>query len=176
MPGSGPESATFWATCVATLDISIALWNVTACLHRSSKGDCTVCRCWPCEPSMFGNKRVLIHSRCRDSDRATRKFACFAIGNAGFHSSALYEPLRASIAPLVALLRDEEDKTRANAAGALGNLVRNSSLLCRELIKAEALQASVNGFLLQPCCKLHSASTFEAWCCVVGMDGSTGFS
>lgn len=30
---------------------------------------------------------------------------------------------------------EEEDKTRANAAGALGNLVRNSSALCAELIK-----------------------------------------
>ena len=29
--------------------------------------------------------------RCADSDRTTRKFACFAIGNAGFHSDALYE-------------------------------------------------------------------------------------
>ena len=78
--------------------------------------------------------------RCRDQDRATRKFACFAIGNAGFHNNSLYEPLRSSIAPLVALLRDEEDKTRANAAGALGNLVRNHSLLCRELVQADALQ------------------------------------
>eukprot|EP00191_Tetraselmis_sp_GSL018_P012506 CAMPEP_0177598674 /NCGR_PEP_ID=MMETSP0419_2-20121207/12506_1 /TAXON_ID=582737 /ORGANISM="Tetraselmis sp., Strain GSL018" /LENGTH=1263 /DNA_ID=CAMNT_0019091197 /DNA_START=454 /DNA_END=4245 /DNA_ORIENTATION=- len=79
--------------------------------------------------------------RCRDSDRATRKFACFAIGNAGFHNAGLYEPLCASISPLVSLLRDEEDKTRANAAGALGNLVRNSGLLCRELVQANALQA-----------------------------------
>lgn len=59
---------------------------------------------------------------------------------AGFHNSSLYEALRASIGPLVALLRDEEDKTRANAAGALGNLVRNSGLLCRPLIEARALQ------------------------------------
>lgn len=54
---------------------------------------------------------------------------------AGFHNATLYEALRPSIGPLVALLRDEEDKTRANAAGALGNLVRNSSQLCGELIK-----------------------------------------
>ncbi len=59
---------------------------------------------------------------------------------AGFHNSSLYEALRASIGPLVALLQDEEDKTRANAAGALGNLVRNSGLLCRPLIDADALQ------------------------------------
>lgn len=79
--------------------------------------------------------------RCQDNDKNTRKFACFAIGNAGFHTAALYEALRPSIAPLVALLRDEEDKTRANAAGALGNLVRNSNQLCGELIKAGALRA-----------------------------------
>lgn len=42
--------------------------------------------------------------------------------------------------PLVELLRDGEDRTRANAAGALGNLVRNSSLLCRDIIVAGALQ------------------------------------
>uniref|UniRef100_A0A7S3VLZ8 non-specific serine/threonine protein kinase n=1 Tax=Dunaliella tertiolecta TaxID=3047 RepID=A0A7S3VLZ8_DUNTE len=80
--------------------------------------------------------------RCQDADKSTRKFACFAIGNAGFHNASLYEALRPSISPLVALLRgEEEDKTRANAAGALGNLVRNSSQLCGELIKAGALRA-----------------------------------
>jgi fused len=41
----------------------------------------------------------------------------------------------------VTLLRDEEDKTRANAAGALGNLVRNSSQLCGELVSAGALRS-----------------------------------
>eukprot|EP00873_Tetraselmis_striata_P020056 jgi/Tetstr1/440320/TSEL_028657.t1 len=90
---------------------------------------------------------VPLIDRCRDSDRSTRKFACFAIGNAGFHNAGLYEPLRASIPPLVALLKDEEDKTRANAAGALGNLVRNSGLLCRELIQADALQALLDTVL-----------------------------
>lgn len=61
---------------------------------------------------------------------------------AGFHNAVLYEGLRSSIPPLVALLRDDEDKTRANAAGALGNLVRNSGLLCQSLIQANALQVS----------------------------------
>lgn len=60
---------------------------------------------------------------------------------AGFHSAALYGALRGAIAPLVALLRDGEDKTRANAAGALGNLVRNSPMLCRQLVQAGALEA-----------------------------------
>ncbi len=68
--------------------------------------------------------------RCRDEDRSTRKFACFAIGNAGFHSAALYEVLRPAVRALVALLADPEDKTRANAAGALGNLVSCWALAC----------------------------------------------
>ena len=64
----------------------------------------------------------------------TRKFACFAIGNAGFHSDALYPELRVAVPPLVRLLGDEEDKTRANAAAALGNLVRNSAALCGDCL------------------------------------------
>jgi len=66
---------------------------------------------------------------------ACRKFACFAIGNAGFHNPNLYDALRPAVGPLVVLLSDEEEKTRANAAGALGNLVRNSGHLCTEIIK-----------------------------------------
>lgn len=77
---------------------------------------------------------------CRDVDRNTRKFACFAVGNAGFHSDALYEHLKVCVPLLVTLLRDEEEKTRANAAGALGNFVRNSNALCKELIKHGALR------------------------------------
>lgn len=79
---------------------------------------------------------------CKDPDRSARKFACFAIGNAGFHNASLYPALRPAVAPLVALLRQgEEDRTRANAAGALGNLVRNGGALCSELVGAGALTA-----------------------------------
>ncbi|GAB4815111.1 hypothetical protein N2152v2_002157 [Parachlorella kessleri] len=83
----------------------------------------------------------LLIQLCRDPDHSVRKFACFAIGNAGFHNASLYEALRPSVPPLVDLLRDGEDRTRANAAGALGNLVRNSPLLCRDIVAAGALQA-----------------------------------
>ena len=41
---------------------------------------------------------------------------------------------------LVNLLKDPEEKTRANAAGALGNFVRNSNALCKDLIKHGALK------------------------------------
>ncbi|WIA41542.1 hypothetical protein OEZ86_008912 [Tetradesmus obliquus] len=78
---------------------------------------------------------------CSDSDKGARKFACFAIGNAAFHNASLYEALAPAVGPLVALLRDDEEKTRANAAGALGNLVRNSGHLCGEIIATGALQA-----------------------------------
>jgi fused-like protein len=79
--------------------------------------------------------------RCQDSDQNTRKFACFAIGNASFHNASLYENMKSCIPLLTNLLNDNEEKTRANAAGALGNLVRNSGLLIEELIKKDALGA-----------------------------------
>ena len=79
--------------------------------------------------------------RCSDPDRSTRKFACFAIGNSAFHNDALYGELKDAIAPLVRLLGDDEDKTRANAAGALGNLVRNSDSLCEDLVRHGAVDA-----------------------------------
>lgn len=43
---------------------------------------------------------------CQDPDKHTRKFACFAVGNAGFHSDRLYEQLRPVVPMLVELLRD----------------------------------------------------------------------
>jgi len=77
--------------------------------------------------------------RCTDPDTNTRKFACFAVGNAGFHNENLYESLRPCVPLLVELLKDPEEKTRANAAGALGNFVRNSDILCKDLIEHGAL-------------------------------------
>ena len=77
--------------------------------------------------------------RCTDSDPNTRKFACFAVGNAGFHNETLYSSLTPCVPLLVKLLKDDEEKTRANAAGALGNFVRNSDTLCKDLITYGAL-------------------------------------
>jgi len=76
-----------------------------------------------------------------DREAATRKFSCFAIGNAAFHSPALYGTLRVAIPALVACLKEPVEKTRSNAAGALGNLVRNSSLLARDLCSSGAVAA-----------------------------------
>lgn len=84
----------------------------------------------------------LLIDRCADPDKRTRKFACFAIGNAAYHNDVLYEDLRRSIPQLAnLLLSSEEDKTKANAAGALSNLVRNSKKLCEDIISKGALQA-----------------------------------
>ncbi|GAB4826409.1 hypothetical protein Ancab_009274 [Ancistrocladus abbreviatus] len=85
---------------------------------------------------------TLLIDRCADSDKRTRKFACFAIGNAAYHNDLLYEELRRSIPQLAnLLLSPEEDKTKANAAGALSNLVRNSSRLCEDIVSKGAMQA-----------------------------------
>ena len=62
---------------------------------------------------------------CYDADPMCRKFASFAVGNSAFHSAVLYPDLTSSVRALEGLLKDEE-KTRANAAGALGNLVSSS--------------------------------------------------
>ena len=108
---------------------------------------------------------------------SVKKFAAFALGNAAFHSAALYPDLEPGIGPLVALLRQgrrrrtrrkretggrkradddgndtaaaattafvNDGKAAANAAGALGNLVRNSPLLARALAAVGAPQALI---------------------------------
>ena len=80
----------------------------------------------------------LLVDGCADADGLTRKLACFAVGNAGFHSAVLYAHLGPAVPALVRCLRDEDAKTRANAAGALGNLARNGPQLCGELLAHEA--------------------------------------
>ena len=67
-----------------------------------------------------------------------------AIGNASFHDDSLYEALKPALPILVSLLKDPEEKTRSNAAAALGNLARNSQLLDREFINTGANYHLVN--------------------------------
>lgn len=63
------------------------------------------------------------------------------IGNAAYHNDMLYEELRRSIPKLAnLLLSSEEDKTKANAAGALSNLIRNSNKLCEDIVSKGAMQ------------------------------------
>ena len=78
---------------------------------------------------------------CYDTDKATRKFACFAIGNAAFLNDSLYQSFRPIIPRMVELLKDPEDNTRANSAGALGNFVRCGDQLADDLVKYKAHEA-----------------------------------
>ena len=78
---------------------------------------------------------------CYDNDKATRKFACFAIGNAAFLNDSLYNSFRPIIPRMVELLKDPEDNTRANSAGALGNFVRCGEQLAGDLVKCKAHEA-----------------------------------
>lgn len=73
-----------------------------------------------------------------DPDSYVRRFACFAIGNVAFHNNSLYGALPPAVPLLIRNLRDSEEKTRSNAGGALGNLVRNSDELCAELCDHQA--------------------------------------
>ena len=83
-------------------------------------------------------------ARCEDPDKLVRKFACVVIGNAGFYDDSLYHTLKPSVGLLVALLRDTEEKTKSNAAAALGNLARNSTSLDQEFIRTRAIYELLN--------------------------------
>ncbi|XP_044964214.1 serine/threonine-protein kinase TIO [Hordeum vulgare subsp. vulgare] len=103
-----------------------------------------MCRHSPYFYGPFAANKVieLVVERCSDPDKRTRKFACFAVGNAAYHNDMLYEELRRSIPQLTKLLlAPEEDKTKGNAAGALSNLVRNSDILCGDIVSQGAIQA-----------------------------------
>lgn len=66
------------------------------------------------------------------------------VGNAAYHNDMLYEELRRSIPQLTTLLLGpEEDKTKGNAAGALSNLVRNSDMLCEDIVSQGAIQVGL---------------------------------
>lgn len=72
---------------------------------------------------------------CQDPDKTIKKFACVVLGNASFHDASLYQLLRPTIPILINLIKDSEQKTRSNAAAALGNLARNSDLLDKQFVK-----------------------------------------
>jgi fused-like protein len=55
------------------------------------------------------------------------------VGNAAFHSRELYPVLSPCLQGLSMALSNQDEKTRANAAGAIGNLVRNSGELCKDI-------------------------------------------
>jgi fused-like protein len=109
----------------------------------------------------------LLSKCCDDSDPNTRKFASFAgkaiqifslkkilsfillfvfcfsklVGNAAFHSRELYRSLASCLPALNNCLLNTDEKTRANAAGAIGNLVRNSGELCGQIGELSTISA-----------------------------------
>lgn len=62
------------------------------------------------------------------------------MGNAAFHSNELYAQLAVSIQPLCVALRDADEKTRANAAGAIGNLIRNGPELSQAMVEHRVVE------------------------------------
>ena len=102
--------------------------------------------------------------RCRDDDESTRKFAVFALGNAAFHSDALYPALIQAVEPMVELLQDLNAKTRINAVGALGNMVRSGEQLVPALVQAGAVQVLFcvlcnKGAACSACCSCEAMPT-----------------
>lgn len=102
---------------------------------------------------------------CTDSDPSARKLAFFAVGNAAFHSNALYACLAPAVAPLVAALNDPEEKTRANAAGALGNLVRNGGALSGDLSRMGGVTALLNLAARDPAAAPRRIALFSLGTC-----------
>lgn len=98
---------------------------------------------------------------CSDSDPATRKFACFALGNAAFHNDKLYPALRAAIPAVVGLLRDKDEKTRTNACGALGNFARNSPTLLPDLLQQQAVEALFSVAVRDPSMNAQRVALFS---------------
>eukprot|EP00050_Salpingoeca_kvevrii_P004071 m.241886 g.241886 ORF g.241886 m.241886 type:complete len:83 (+) comp10940_c2_seq11:3698-3946(+) len=60
-----------------------------------------------------------------------------------FHSDHFYDQLEPTIPALVDLLFSSDDKTRTNAAGALGNMARNSKSLDQALARHQVPQMCV---------------------------------
>ena len=102
-------------------------------------------------PNNNGSQRLTVLSLliqcCGDKDLSVKKFACFAIGNAAFHSNELYSYLSSSIPMLRDAMDDVDEKTRANAAGAIGNLVRNGNELASIMVKERIVETLLTTIL-----------------------------
>lgn len=77
-------------------------------------------------------------------------FIYLSVGNAAFHSRELYPVLVPSLPGLFKALTNQDEKTRANAAGAIGNLVRNSGELCHEIAEIGIVEALLTMILHDP--------------------------
>ncbi len=137
----------------------IDLWGVMAEPGQSGVADrvrtCDADHCFPCANLALHQDVSYTHTAETEQD----------VGIAGYHNDALYSVLEPAIRPLVGLLADEEDKTRSNAAGALGNLVRNSNLLCGAMLRAGALEVTALAASCQPYTALQGAAGLEQQAC-----------
>ncbi|GJN10615.1 hypothetical protein PR202_ga28723 [Eleusine coracana subsp. coracana] len=91
--------------------------------------------------SLSANKVIqLVVERCSDPDKRTRKFACFANP-----TSSVERQIENSDGPylnsLTYFLVLRRIKPKAMPAGALSNLVRNSDILCEDIVSQGAIQA-----------------------------------
>lgn len=86
----------------------------------------------------------LAHSNSSGYCYAILLLSYHSVGNAAFHSKELYPLLTNCIDPLLVALRDStDDKTRANAAGAIGNLIRNGGELSRPMARCGVVEALI---------------------------------
>eukprot|EP00041_Stephanoeca_diplocostata_P017944 m.371575 g.371575 ORF g.371575 m.371575 type:complete len:1373 (+) comp20868_c0_seq1:275-4393(+) len=97
-----------------------------------------------------GRRMTALLDCVRDADGETQKFACFAVGNLLFHDATFYPHVSTAIPSFLLVLHGAAEKPAANAAGALGNMVRNSDLLDAELALHQAPQALVSMITRSP--------------------------
>ncbi|CAM9176832.1 unnamed protein product [Laminaria digitata] len=102
---------------------------------------------------------------CADPDPSARKFACFAVGNAAFHNNSLYAHLAPAMEPLVAALDDPNDGVRANAAGAIGNLLRNGGSLSGDLARLGGVTALLKLATQDPAASPRRIALFSLGTC-----------
>lgn len=72
---------------------------------------------------------------CADSDKVVKKASSFAIGNAAYYSSCLYNTLAPAIQHIVLLLKDKDERIKTNSIGTISNLTRNSDCLVPEILE-----------------------------------------
>ena len=84
------------------------------------------------------------------------------VGNAAFHSDLLYPQFVTCVEPLLnALENDADDKTRVNAAGAIGNLVRNSSHLAGAMSQHSAPAALLKTIVVEKDVSVQRVALFS---------------
>ncbi|KAL0212855.1 hypothetical protein RCL1_006481 [Eukaryota sp. TZLM3-RCL] len=92
----------------------------------------------------FGIVEILI-SLCKDDESVVVRWSTFAIGNALFHNIFLHLPMvQHGVFPvLVSCLNSNDLKTKSNASGALGNLLRFGSESTCDLVVDSAIESKI---------------------------------